>query len=640
MASVFLSYVHEDSDKARPIARTLERAGHQVWWDRFIKGGAEYSDEIEAELNKADFVIVLWSERSIHSAWVRDEAEVGCRSGRLVPLRLDAASPPLGFRQFQTIDLSSWNGHGEARLRPLLDALHPPESEPVSVVSGSGLTGPWRSSRRHLLLVAVLVAILVAGIVAWRFGGPSTSVPLVAIHAAEATGPARGYARDLLVKLGSLQGQRTDRLLLIGSNDAEPKADLIVEVGASGQGKQSSANLALLAGTDRSVLWSRDFQQNESVAADLGQSMAYTAAQVLGCALEEAEQKDSRLDLQTLKLYLSGCADYAELSGTSVREVQKVIPTLEQVTKRAPRFKPAWGKLLLAEAEVASNGPPAERESIRRALRQHLIAAQQVDRLMPEVFLARIALLPSTHFPQRMEIVDEAIRLHPDDAGLLSLRSKLLMAVGRMGAAVEDAKHGASADPLSPAAEAAYIFALAHSGRLDQALRELDKAREIWPGAASVREMRFVIYVRYVDPAVAFREMRTGSFRSDMPAAHEALLMTRLNPTPQNVDRAVAEALATKPLSTRQVIQVLAQFGREEELIERLLTLDVSAQEPFTDVLFRPNTRTLREDPRFLLIAKRTGLLGYWESSGQWPDFCFDPRLPYDCKKEAARLSG
>jgi hypothetical protein len=32
-------------------------------------------------------------------------------------------------------------------------------------------------------------------------------------------------------------------------------------------------------------------------------------------------------------------------------------------------------------------------------------------------------------------------------------------------------------------------------------------------------------------------------------------------------------------------------------------------------------------------------LLQYWQSSGHWPDFCSERGLPYDCKKEAGRLS-
>jgi hypothetical protein len=32
-------------------------------------------------------------------------------------------------------------------------------------------------------------------------------------------------------------------------------------------------------------------------------------------------------------------------------------------------------------------------------------------------------------------------------------------------------------------------------------------------------------------------------------------------------------------------------------------------------------------------------LLDYWRASGKWPDFCFEPDLPYDCKAEAAKLA-
>src|SRR5205085_7891824 len=124
MASVFLSHVREDAEKARTGASVLERSGHSVWCDRVIRGGAEYSDEIEAALNGADKVVVLWSTQSVRSAWVRDEAAAGRDSGRLVPVRLDATAPPLGFRQFQSIDLSRWNGRSNAaEIKDLQDAI-------------------------------------------------------------------------------------------------------------------------------------------------------------------------------------------------------------------------------------------------------------------------------------------------------------------------------------------------------------------------------------------------------------------------------------------------------------------------------------------------------------------------------------
>src|SRR5438067_1659094 len=103
MASVFLSYDHEDSARAAPLAAALEAHGHSVWWDRHIHGGAEYNSAIETAVEGSDAVIVLWSEKSVRSAWVRDEAAEGRDRGCLIPVLIDAVKPPMGFRQYQTI---------------------------------------------------------------------------------------------------------------------------------------------------------------------------------------------------------------------------------------------------------------------------------------------------------------------------------------------------------------------------------------------------------------------------------------------------------------------------------------------------------------------------------------------------------
>ena len=106
MGAIFLSYAREDRGCAEALARVLEGAGHQVWWDRRIESGLEFAAEIEAALDAADVVLVLWSHQSIKSRWVRGEAAIGGDSGRLVPALIDVAQPPIGLRQFQAFDLA------------------------------------------------------------------------------------------------------------------------------------------------------------------------------------------------------------------------------------------------------------------------------------------------------------------------------------------------------------------------------------------------------------------------------------------------------------------------------------------------------------------------------------------------------
>lgn len=124
MAKIFLSYARDDVDAAKQLASCISEAGHDVWWDRHLHGGSRFAAEIDRALKDAEAVVVLWSPTSIESAWVQDEAAEGRDSGRLVPVSLASAKPPLGFRQFQTIDLGSWEGTGiPDAIEDLLDAI-------------------------------------------------------------------------------------------------------------------------------------------------------------------------------------------------------------------------------------------------------------------------------------------------------------------------------------------------------------------------------------------------------------------------------------------------------------------------------------------------------------------------------------
>jgi adenylate cyclase len=113
VARVFLSYAREDADSAKRLAEVVGRAGHEVWWDRHLHGGSQFTNEIDKALKNAQAVVVLWTDSSVSSAWVQDEAAEGRDTGRLVPISLNGCRPPLGFRQFHTVELGRWNGDGD-----------------------------------------------------------------------------------------------------------------------------------------------------------------------------------------------------------------------------------------------------------------------------------------------------------------------------------------------------------------------------------------------------------------------------------------------------------------------------------------------------------------------------------------------
>ena len=123
MARIFLSYAREDVDSAKQLAETVGGAGHDVWWDRHIQGGSRFTTEIDRALKDAEVVVVLWTEASIESAWVQDEAAEGRDTGRLVPVTLSGCRPPLGFRQFHTIALDLSGSSSAEQLDELFAAV-------------------------------------------------------------------------------------------------------------------------------------------------------------------------------------------------------------------------------------------------------------------------------------------------------------------------------------------------------------------------------------------------------------------------------------------------------------------------------------------------------------------------------------
>ena len=180
MSDVFISYAREDRDKAELLARLFERQNWSVWWDKVIPPGKKYSDVIGAELSSARAVIVLWSSASVASDWVKDEAQEGVNRKILVPALIDKVSPPYGFRQVQTADLSDWDGSSShPELTALVTGVSGLINKPVSDTSVSN-GSPVYNRRRLFYPVVGGILVLVLGFLAYKvfLSNRTTPVPI------------------------------------------------------------------------------------------------------------------------------------------------------------------------------------------------------------------------------------------------------------------------------------------------------------------------------------------------------------------------------------------------------------------------------------------------------------------------------
>jgi TIR domain len=106
---IFISYAQEDESIAAQIALALGNEHYTVFWDKKIPIGKDWLQFIERTITQSRCVVVLWSENSLKSRYVREEAAEAADKAKLVPLLIDKVKPPFGFRSIQAADFSDWN---------------------------------------------------------------------------------------------------------------------------------------------------------------------------------------------------------------------------------------------------------------------------------------------------------------------------------------------------------------------------------------------------------------------------------------------------------------------------------------------------------------------------------------------------
>ncbi|HYD12227.1 MAG TPA: toll/interleukin-1 receptor domain-containing protein [Allosphingosinicella sp.] len=179
MSDIFISYKNDDRKRVAHLVAALRTAGLDVWWDQDIPPGGGWRDTIAAQLDRAKLCVVAWSQASTgpEGRFVREEAERTAARGAYLGVLIDPVLPPFGFAEWQSIDLSSWNGRAK---HPLLDHFVDQvraRLEGVPQMPSPASAPRRRSLARPLLIGGGLLALAAAGLLVWSLlpGRPPAS---------------------------------------------------------------------------------------------------------------------------------------------------------------------------------------------------------------------------------------------------------------------------------------------------------------------------------------------------------------------------------------------------------------------------------------------------------------------------------
>lgn len=641
MSNVF--YQRSGEPAAHRVANALRAAGHQVWTDEELPPHRAYSEVIEERLQSADAVVVLWSEAAAKSEWVRAEAEYARGRRRLVQIVLDDSLPPLPFNQTQCVRLKGWNGdQRNSEWRKVLESLSQldPSGSAPGAAQGApppevGGRAPSTGGRPRwqwgLGLAAALIAILAGGL--WitfdlRQRQLSLSDPRTVVLPFKALSGGQAVHDFAALADSELAGKLSENQFRILAPSHARDADLAITGTVQGDGDKLHVRASLEDPRAGATLWSAEFERPAAEAAGLRSEVGWRLNDVLTSALIGRRSGRGRLGSAELGLYIRS-RDALAASDIEPR------PLVEELIRRAPDFAPAHASLcmqILGSARYAATADFVAQRTLgvaecRRALE-----------LDPRLGLPRRGLSYAEDGRQwaRREMQLRPAGANAGDPDLSSSLGELMTQAGRQDEGVTLLQAAAAARKGWTIDSSNLAFALMESDRTDEAREFIAHRLALRPTDGDMQALDFLIvaFRGAPDKALAILDdpaRRHASLPPPAVKAFRAFLQARRTGSQTDRKAAVATILETAGISGLRRSDAVAMLMILGDLDSAFRVAEAYASDPLVvrfgnallpAFLFGPETAAMRQDPRFIPIMERLGLVDYWRTSGHWPDFC------------------
>jgi TolB-like protein/Tfp pilus assembly protein PilF len=622
---IFLSYARADRARVAPLAAALERGGAQLWWDALMESGAAFARRIEDQLDRADAVLVVWSGTSVHSDWVRDEAGHGRDAGKLVPVTIDGAEPPLGFRQYHVVDLSHWRGSPDD---PAFRAVLAGVAAIRGTAAPPAVKRPFPISRRAAVigggtaLVGASAAIL-AMVQPWRSRPEDDSIAVLPFRNISGDRSqsyfSDGLAEEVRAALArnsalKVAAPTSSNMFRDSSDDARTIGSrlgvgFLLEGSVRRAGDLVRIATELIDTGSGFSRWSQDFERKMVDVFAVQSEIAATVADALAVRMAQpASLPGGTRNSAAYDSYLRGRALFNADEGE--QSDRAALAQFETALSLDPLYASAHAARSRSLAGIATQY--AKAEDLKGLYDEAIAAAGRATTLAPDLASAHLALA-FARFTGRLDFrgsrapFERAVSLGKGDADTLLLYALYASKARRAAAAADAIDRSLALDPLNPRAWRASASVAYAARRWREVKPAADRALALNPRISNAHAMianAAFTERRFADARAAYEAEPNRSFR----LAGLAIVLNRLGD--QGGARKAMEGLvaALGDSALYQQGQILSQWGRTGPALAALEKARVVGDSGLLYMATDPMLDPLKGDPRYTRLLITMGL--------------------------------
>jgi adenylate cyclase len=392
-------------------------------------------------------------------------------------------------------------------------------------------------------------------------------------------------------------------------------ASLLLRGTVAQTGGEIQVTVELLAAPGFKHLWGTTYKGKSTasgqVSDEIASAIAVDVTRTLTGSAPQAVLPAQSVDPRARQLFLAARFYWNQ---RDLASLQKAISLYTQALAIDPRYAEAYAGLAECYDLMTDRGVMSDQQAFERA-KAAATTALSLDSKLAEAYnaLAFAVYREDWDFARADQLFKKAVDLDPGSAVSHQWRGEFLGDMTRFDESIAELRTASELDPLSPMVGADLADGYMHAGRLAEADAELQRISDLYPDFLPAHIYRVGLAIRQRNLSRAESEAQVYFERSGDRHPLEEVQVLRLSAVgrveqAKLVENRLLGQRSGSPLSAYSRAQFLFMMGRLEEGYAALEQAYREHSWWLVTMLVDPAFEGVREQPRFLDLARKVGL--------------------------------